>query len=109
MSPFLRPIAFTFLILVTPFMIFAQDSSPANASPAAYPVSPDGLKFLIRDVFTAMKSKDDQKVSSYFSSMTFPEHTAWFTKNLWAHRRRSHGRKVRRSPARHAGEPQKNL
>jgi TonB family protein len=82
LSPFLRPIPLTFLILVTPFMISAQDSSAANASPAAYPVSPDGLKLLIRDVFTAMKSMDDQKVSSYFSSMTFPEHTAWFTKTF---------------------------
>lgn len=81
-SHLLRPIALVFLILATPFMISAQDSSPSNASRAADPVSPDGLKLLIRDVFTAMKSKDDQKVFSYFSSMTFPEHTAWFTKTF---------------------------
>jgi TonB family protein len=65
-----------------PFIVSAQDSSPANASRAADAVSPDGLKLLIRDVFTAMKSKDGQKVSSYFSSMTLPEHTAWFTKTF---------------------------
>ena len=81
-SPFLRVIVLVFLILATPFMISAQDSSPANRSPAAYPASPDGLKLLIRDVFTAMKSKDDQKASAYFSSMTLPEHTAWFTKTF---------------------------
>ncbi|HXY04579.1 MAG TPA: energy transducer TonB [Terriglobales bacterium] len=63
-------------------MLSAQDSSPANRSPAAYPASPDGLKLLIRDVFTAMKSKDDQSVSAYFSSMALPEHTAWFTKTF---------------------------
>jgi TonB family protein len=63
-------------------MISAQDSSPANGAFAAYPASPDGLKLLIRDVFTAMKSKDDQKTSSYLSSMTLPEHTAWFTKTF---------------------------
>ena len=63
-------------------MISAQGSSPANRSPAAYPASPDGLKLLIRDVFTAMKSKDDQEASAYFSSMTLPEHTAWFTKTF---------------------------
>jgi TonB family protein len=63
-------------------MISAQDSAPANGSPAAYPASPDGLKLLIGDVFTAMKSKDDQGVSAFFSSMTLPEHTAWFTKTF---------------------------
>ena len=79
---FLRPIALALLTLATAFIISAQDSSPANGAPAAYPASPDGLKLLIRDVFTAMKSKDDQKVSSYFSSMTLPEHTAWFTETF---------------------------
>jgi len=63
-------------------MISAQDSSPANSSPAAYPASPDGLKLLIRDVFAVMKSRDDQEASAYFSSMTLPEHTAWFTKTF---------------------------
>jgi TonB family protein len=82
LSPFLRSITLAFLILVTPFVIHAQDSSPANASPAADAASPDGLKLLIRDIFTAMKSKDDQRVSSYFSSMTLPEHTIWFTKTF---------------------------
>ncbi|HZV87289.1 MAG TPA: energy transducer TonB [Candidatus Binatus sp.] len=81
LSPFLRPITLAFLILVTPFVIPAQDSSPANASPAADAASPDGLKLLIRDIFTAMKSKDE-KVSSYFSSMALPEHTTWFTKTF---------------------------
>jgi TonB family protein len=81
-SPFLRPITLVILILTTPFMISAQESSPANESPAAYPASPDGLKLLIRDIFTAMKSKDDQKVSFYFSSMTLPEHTGWFTETF---------------------------
>jgi TonB family protein len=80
LSLFVRPIALAFLVFVTPFVVPAQDSSPASRSPAADAASPDGLKLLIRDVFTAMKSKDDQKVSSYFSSMTLPEHTAWFTK-----------------------------
>ncbi|MGB8654377.1 MAG: hypothetical protein WCD23_07630, partial [Candidatus Acidiferrales bacterium] len=56
--PFLKPIVVAVLILATPFMISAQDSSAAYMSPAAYPASPDGLKLLIRDVFTAMKSKD---------------------------------------------------
>jgi TonB family protein len=80
LSPFLRPITLAFLILVTPLMIAAQDSSPANVSPDTDAASPDGLKLVIRDVFTAMKSKDNQKVSSYFSSMALPDHTAWFTK-----------------------------
>jgi hypothetical protein len=79
---FLKPIVLAVLILATPFMISAQDSSPANRSPAAYPASPNGLKLLIRDVFTAMKSRDDQEASAYFSSMTLPEHTAWFTKTF---------------------------
>ncbi len=79
---FLKPIVLAVLILATPFMISAQDSSPANSSPAAYPASPDGLKLLIRDVFAVMKSRDDQEASAYFSSMTLPEHTAWFTKTF---------------------------
>jgi TonB family protein len=82
LSLFVRPIALAFLMLVTPLMIPAQDSSPANASSAVDTTSPDGLKLLIRDVFTAMKSKDDPKVSSYFSSMALPEHTTWFTKTF---------------------------
>jgi TonB family protein len=82
LSPFLRQIALAFLALAAPFMISAQDSSPANALPTADAVSPDGLKLLIRDVFTAMKSNDDQRVSSYFSSMALQEHTAWFTKTF---------------------------
>jgi TonB family protein len=80
--PFLKSIALAVLILATPFVISAQDSSAANRSPAPYPASADGLKLLIRDVFAAMKSKDVQKVSTYFSSMTLPEHTAWFTKTF---------------------------
>lgn len=63
-------------------MISAQDSSPANVLPTADAVSSEGLKLLIRDVFTAMKSNDDQKVSSYFSNMALQEHTAWFTKTF---------------------------
>ena len=79
---FFRPIALVLLTLATASKISAQDSSPANGTPAAYPASPDGLKLLIRDVFTAIKSKDDLKTSSYFSSMTLPEHTAWFIKTF---------------------------
>jgi TonB family protein len=80
--PLLRSIALASLILATPLMLSPQDSSRANRSPAAYPASPDGLKLLIRDVFTAMKSKDDQSVSTYFSGMTLPEHAAWFAKTF---------------------------
>lgn len=79
---FLRIIALVFLAVATPFRISAQDSSPANAVQSAYPESTDGLKLLIRDVFSAMKSKDDQKTSCYFSSMTLTEHTAWFAKTF---------------------------
>lgn len=78
--PFLKPLALALLILATPIMVSAQDSSAANSSPAAYPASPDGLKLLIRAVFAAMKSKDIQEVSAYFSSVTLPGHTAWFAK-----------------------------
>jgi len=80
----LRPIVLAFLTLATASFVFAQDSSPATGTLAAYPESADGLKLLISDVFTAMKAKDQQKVSSYFSSMTLPEHTAWFTKTFGA-------------------------
>jgi TonB family protein len=80
--PLLRPAVLAFLTLATASMISAQDSPPAIEAPNVYPASSDGLKLLIRDVFSAMKSKDHQKVSSYFSSMTLPEHTAWFTKTF---------------------------
>ena len=79
--PLLRPIVMAFLVLITASMISAQDSPPPS-SPTAYPESPEGLKQLIHDVFSAMKSKDNQRVSSYFSSMALPEHTAWFTKTF---------------------------
>ena len=80
--PLLRSVTMALLASAASFTISAQDISPATTAPAAYPASADGLKLLIRDVFTAMKSKDDLKTTSYFSSMTMSEHTAWFTKTF---------------------------
>jgi TonB family protein len=62
----------------------AQDkniSTPApSASATVYPDSQDGLKKFIEDVFGAMKSTDTGNISSYLSSLTIPDHNAWFMK-----------------------------
>jgi TonB family protein len=57
----------------------ANAAAPASgASAGAYPESTDGLKKLVEDMFVAVKSKDDAKISSYMSELAIPEHGAWF-------------------------------
>src|SRR5450432_321015 len=76
-------IAIALLIAAASLKIAAQPTAtPAQAPtpPAAYPDSHDGLQLLIQDVFAAMKSQDDKKVSSYFANMAIPDHDSWFTK-----------------------------
>jgi len=66
-----------------------QDASavaPAGAgsAPGAYPESADGLKKLVEDIFVAVKSKDETKISSYVSALAIPEHGAWFAQTFGA-------------------------
>lgn len=79
---FLRLVALALLTVATPSMISAQDTSNTNATRSGYAESPDGLKLLITDVFSAIKSNNDHEVYSYFSGMALPEHTAWFAKTF---------------------------
>jgi TonB family protein len=48
----------------------------------SYPESADGLKKFIEDMFGVLKSGDSEKASWYFSSLTIPDHDAWFMKTF---------------------------
>jgi TonB family protein len=57
-----------------------KDTPPAPApSQSAYQDSADDLKKLVEDIFAAMKSGDEERTSTYFASLAFPDR-AWFTK-----------------------------
>jgi hypothetical protein len=60
-----------------------KDNSPkqTDAIPP-YPESEDGLKNLIGDIFSAMKSGETDLPSSYFVSLEIPDRVAWFTKEF---------------------------
>jgi TonB family protein len=59
----------------------SKEIPPASTVPLpSYPESPDGLKKLIEDIFGAIKSGNSEKASLYFSSLTIPDHNAWFVK-----------------------------
>jgi TonB family protein len=60
-----------------------KEIPPTSTVPLpSYPESPDGLKKLIEDIFGAIKSGNNEQVSSYFSSLTMPGHSAWFVKTF---------------------------
>src|SRR5438309_1958571 len=64
-----------------------QDASAvaaASAASGAYPESAKGLKRLVEDMFVAVKSKDDAKISSYMSGLVIPGHGAWFVQTFGA-------------------------
>jgi TonB family protein len=80
---FLRAIIFVLVMSSTAVFAVAQDHGSALEEEShVYPESADGLKLLIRDVFTAMQAKDDQRASSLLSNMAVPEHAAWFAKTF---------------------------
>jgi TonB family protein len=61
----------------------AKEIPPTSiVSLPSYPESSDGLKKLIEDIFHAVKSGKSEKASSYFSSLTIPDHNAWFVKTF---------------------------
>ncbi len=61
-----------------------QDKNVGAPAPSAlataYPDSQDGLKKFVEDIFGAEKSADTGNISSYLSSLTIPDHGAWFMK-----------------------------
>jgi TonB family protein len=58
------------------------DAASAGTATAAYPESADGLKRLVEDMLSAVKVKDDAKLSWYVSALTIPEHAAWFAQTF---------------------------
>jgi TonB family protein len=56
----------------------------ASTSVGAYPESADGLKKLVEDIFGAVKSKDEAKISSYVSGLAIPCHGDWFVQTFGA-------------------------
>jgi hypothetical protein len=65
---------------------WSQDANPVSssgtASVGAYPESGEGLSKLVEDMFAAVRSKDDAKISSYVSALAIPDHGAWFAKTF---------------------------
>jgi len=67
-----------------------QDANAAAPAPTAgapegtYPESGEGLKKLVDDMFVAVKSKDEAKISSYIAGLAIPEHGAWFVQTFGA-------------------------
>lgn len=60
-----------------------KEIPPTSTVPLpSYPESPDGLKKLIEDIFSVVKSGNNEKAFSYFSSLTIPDHNAWFVKTF---------------------------
>jgi TonB family protein len=78
----LRVFIFGLLIGATAFTAGAQAHPSALEEAPAYPESADGLKQLIQDIFSAMRAKDNAKLSSLFASMTLPDLAAWFTQTF---------------------------
>jgi TonB family protein len=61
----------------------SKDHSPAQSGIAStYPPSEDGLKSFLLDMLDAVREESAEKTSSYFSSLTIPDHSAWFTKTF---------------------------
>jgi TonB family protein len=79
---FLRVILLVVLTGVTALGAVAQEHASALEQAVVYPESADGLKRLVQDVFSAMQAKDEAKVSFLCSSMTLPDHAAWFAKTF---------------------------
>lgn len=56
----------------------------ASAPVGAYPESADGLKKLVEDIFGAVKSKDEARISWYVLALAIPDHSAWFVQTFGA-------------------------
>ena len=57
------------------------DNAQAGAGTAsAYSESQEGLRTLVQGMVNAAASKNTDKMNSYFSSLTIPNHVAWFAK-----------------------------
>jgi TonB family protein len=82
--PVSSALAISLLCFSTPVMAAPQETNqtpPAPAIPAStYPDSPDGVKKFVGDIFAAMESGDNEKASALLSSLSIPDHTAWFVK-----------------------------
>jgi TonB family protein len=62
----------------------ADETPPTSATLRTYPESPDGLKRLIEDILGVVKSGENEKASSYFSSLAIPDDEAWFLRTFGA-------------------------
>jgi TonB family protein len=61
--------------------LIAEADSQASP-PTAYPESPDGLKYLLHDLFASAKSRDARKTSQLMPSLAIPSHKEWFLKTF---------------------------
>jgi TonB family protein len=57
----------------------SRDNAPAGAD-SAYPESTAGLRSLVQDMLSVVMSENTDKMNSYSSGLTIPDHSAWFAK-----------------------------
>jgi hypothetical protein len=77
--------AFFLFMAISVFPAFGQNAATtpnAAAQRAMYPESADGLKSLITDLLTAIKSSDTLKSSQLLTSLDLPNHREWFLKSF---------------------------
>jgi hypothetical protein len=79
-----RTCAIFFLCACFPFSALAQETAATPPANSQYPESEKGLKSLITDILTAMKSGDAQKSAQLLGSLSLPNHNEFFLKSFGA-------------------------
>jgi TonB family protein len=76
-------VAILMLFLCPPLPAHSQaskDNAQAAGTVSTYPESQAGLRGLIQDMLNALTSGNTEKMDSYCSGLTIPDHSAWFEK-----------------------------
>ncbi len=71
-------------LLIVASSIAKQTEGNAVNSSSRYPDSPAGLKALLDDLFGALKTDNNSKVSELFDNLAIPDYKAWFVKEFGA-------------------------
>ena len=60
----------------------SQDSPQEKPAISSYPETEEGLKSLLADIFAAIQSSNETRISSLMAGLALPDHAAWFTKTF---------------------------
>ena len=69
------------LLMVASAIAQQTEANTVNSS-SAYPDSPEGLKALLDDVFGALKTDDNAKISALLNNLAIPDYKTWFVKEF---------------------------